>query len=78
MTRRLVIAAVIIAGLAVLASRVSVERTKASLDAKLSGVAHADYRVDAIFDTAKGVLPGQLVKIAGARVAGNRAKQHLL
>jgi ABC-type transporter Mla subunit MlaD len=26
------------------------------------------YRVDAIFDTAKGVIPGQLVKIAGARV----------
>jgi virulence factor Mce-like protein len=26
------------------------------------------YRVDALFDTAKGVIPGQLVKIAGARV----------
>jgi virulence factor Mce-like protein len=26
------------------------------------------YRVDAIFDTAKGIVPGQLVKIAGARV----------
>jgi virulence factor Mce-like protein len=26
------------------------------------------YRVDVIFDTAKGVIPGQLVKIAGARV----------
>jgi virulence factor Mce-like protein len=26
------------------------------------------YRVDAIFDTAKGIIPGQLVKIAGARV----------
>ena len=25
------------------------------------------YRVDAIFDTAKGVIPGQLLKIAGAR-----------
>jgi ABC-type transporter Mla subunit MlaD len=25
------------------------------------------YRVDAIFDTAKGIIPGQLVKIAGAR-----------
>jgi virulence factor Mce-like protein len=32
--------------------------------------AHASsgYRVDAIFDTAKGVIAGQLVKIAGARV----------
>ncbi len=26
------------------------------------------YRIDVIFDTAKGVIPGQLVKIAGARV----------
>ena len=26
------------------------------------------YRVDAIFDTAKGIIPGQLVKVAGARV----------
>jgi virulence factor Mce-like protein len=31
--------------------------------------AHAGdtYRVDAVFDTAKGLIPGQLVKIAGAR-----------
>lgn len=28
----------------------------------------SDYRVDAVFDTAKGIIPGQLVKIAGARV----------
>jgi virulence factor Mce-like protein len=27
-----------------------------------------EYRVDVIFDTAKGIVPGQLVKIAGARV----------
>jgi ABC-type transporter Mla subunit MlaD len=27
----------------------------------------SDYRVDALFDTAKGLIPGQLVKIAGAR-----------
>src|ERR1700712_6012850 len=26
------------------------------------------YRVDAIFDTAKGIIPGQVAKIAGARV----------
>lgn len=26
------------------------------------------YRVDAIFDTAKGIIPGQLVKVAGAKV----------
>jgi phospholipid/cholesterol/gamma-HCH transport system substrate-binding protein len=33
-----------------------------------SGAQAADtYRVDAIFDTAKGIIPGQLVKIAGAR-----------
>lgn len=30
--------------------------------------ASSDYRVDAIFDTAKGIIAGQLVKIAGARV----------
>src|SRR4051794_32337570 len=28
----------------------------------------SDYRVDAIFDTAKGIIPGQVVKVAGARV----------
>lgn len=28
----------------------------------------AQYRVNAIFDTAKGIIPGQVVKIAGARV----------
>ncbi len=28
----------------------------------------ADYKVNAIFDTAKGIIPGQVVKIAGARV----------
>lgn len=35
-----------------------------------SSGAEADgtYRVDAVFDTAKGILPQQLVKIAGARV----------
>ena len=27
----------------------------------------SDYRVDVIFDTAKGIVPGQLVKIAGVR-----------
>lgn len=34
------------------------------------GGAKADsaYRVDVIFDTAKGIIPGQLAKIAGARV----------
>ncbi len=31
-------------------------------------VADSTYRVDVIFDTAKGIIPGQLVKIAGARV----------
>lgn len=29
--------------------------------------ASSTYRVDVIFDTAKGIIPGQLVKIAGAR-----------
>lgn len=34
-----------------------------------SGAAdEGQYRVDAIFDTAKGIIPGQVVKIAGARV----------
>lgn len=41
-----------------------------ALAATLNGGAEAasDYRVDAIFDTSKGVIPGQLVKVAGARV----------
>lgn len=29
--------------------------------------ADSDYRVDVIFDTAKGIVPGQLVKVAGVR-----------
>lgn len=33
-----------------------------------SAQAGDDYRVDVIFDTAKGILPQQLVKIAGAKV----------
>lgn len=33
-----------------------------------SAGADSGYRVDVIFDTAKGIIPGQLVKIAGARV----------
>ncbi|HYF24418.1 MAG TPA: MlaD family protein [Baekduia sp.] len=32
------------------------------------GPSSGEYRVDAVFDTAKGIVPGQLVKIAGARV----------
>ncbi|PTL59945.1 MlaD family protein [Paraconexibacter algicola] len=28
----------------------------------------ADYRVDVVFDTAKGMVPGQLVKVAGTKV----------
>jgi virulence factor Mce-like protein len=34
----------------------------------LSSGSGPTYRVDAIFDSAKGMVPGQLVKIAGARV----------
>jgi virulence factor Mce-like protein len=30
--------------------------------------ASSDYRIDAIFDTAKGIIPGNSLKIAGARV----------
>ncbi|UTI66728.1 MlaD family protein [Paraconexibacter antarcticus] len=32
------------------------------------GSSGSSYRVDAVFDTAKGLVPGQTVKIAGARV----------
>jgi virulence factor Mce-like protein len=42
-------------------------RVQESASSKLSGVENTTYRVDAEFDTAKGVLPGQVVKIAGAR-----------
>jgi ABC-type transporter Mla subunit MlaD len=34
----------------------------------LSGGRGPGYRVDVVFDTAKGIVPGQLVKVAGARV----------
>lgn len=37
-------------------------------ETRLLGVEKSEYRVDAIFDTARGLLPGQLVKVAGARV----------
>jgi ABC-type transporter Mla subunit MlaD len=33
-----------------------------------SSSSSSSYRVDAVFDTAKGMVPGQLVEIAGARV----------
>jgi virulence factor Mce-like protein len=36
--------------------------------AVVHGGGEAAYRVNAVFDTAKGMAPGQLVKIAGARV----------
>lgn len=42
-----------------------------TLGASRSGAADgtpSTYRVNAIFDTAKGIIPGQVVKIAGARV----------
>jgi len=39
----------------------------AVLVAQRAGAENA-YRVDAVFDTAKGIVPGQLVKIAGVRV----------
>jgi ABC-type transporter Mla subunit MlaD len=35
---------------------------------KRSGSSSSDYRVDVIFDQARGLIPGQLVEIAGARV----------
>jgi virulence factor Mce-like protein len=34
----------------------------------INAAAPGDYRVDALFDTAKGIIPGQLVKVAGVRV----------
>lgn len=40
----------------------------AGLLAGCAGSSSSDYRVDAVFDSAKGLVPGQLVKIAGARV----------
>jgi virulence factor Mce-like protein len=45
-----------------------VDDVQRELQAKLLGVEPATYRVDAIFDTGRGVIPGQLVKVAGARV----------
>jgi len=42
----------------------------------LRGRDDSSYRVDAIFDTARGMVPGQLVKIAGAKV-GELEEVHL-
>lgn len=42
--------------------------TGGAQDSVEDGPSGGDYRVDAIFDTAKGIVPGQLVKVAGARV----------
>jgi ABC-type transporter Mla subunit MlaD len=44
-----------------------IEQIKERVESKLSGVDNVTYRVDALFDTAKGVQPGQVVKVAGAR-----------
>jgi ABC-type transporter Mla subunit MlaD len=41
--------------------------TAAVLGARGGDDAGTGYRVDVVFDTAKGLLPGQLVKVAGAR-----------
>jgi virulence factor Mce-like protein len=40
----------------------------ATLLSACGGSGGGSYRIDAIFDDAKGIIPGQLVKIAGARV----------
>jgi ABC-type transporter Mla subunit MlaD len=41
--------------------------------ALLTGRSGASYRVDAVFDTAQGVVPGEAVRIAGATVGSVRA-----
>jgi virulence factor Mce-like protein len=51
------ILAVLLAGVAVVVSLVGASASGSST-----------YRVDGIFDTAKGIIPGELVEIAGARV----------
>src|SRR5262249_10134063 len=49
----------VLAGAALLATLTLGGATRAGAD--------NSYRVDALFDTAKGIIPGQIVKIAGAR-----------
>ena len=56
--RRVLAAALATVALLALAPRVLTPGARAS----------STYRVDAIFDTAKGIIAGQLVKVAGARV----------
>jgi virulence factor Mce-like protein len=70
-------AALVVLALAVIAAVVVVARDRRDADTG---------RVDVVFDTAKGMVPGQLVKIAGARAGrvdavdltpGNRARMRL-
>jgi virulence factor Mce-like protein len=52
-----------------IASLLAIAGVAAGLGLASSGArGDSSFRVDAIFDTAKGIIPGQLVKIAGARV----------
>src|SRR5205807_8100583 len=59
--------AVIVLGLAAVGAFAALE-TFAALGRASSSSAPSSYRVDAIFDDARGLIPGQLVKVAGARV----------
>ncbi len=51
-----------------LAAVVLVASSRANAGASSGPGSGGSFRVDAVFDSAKGIVPGQLVKIAGARV----------
>jgi ABC-type transporter Mla subunit MlaD len=70
--RRLAVIAVFLVALVANEAGIDVTRLAAAIPGSqffgINAAPSGDYRVDAIFDTAKGIVPGQLVKVAGVRV----------
>ena len=70
--RRMALIAVFLLALVAREAGIDVTRLASSIPGSqffgINAAPPGDYRVDAIFDTAKGIIPGQLVKVAGVRV----------
>src|SRR3954447_17765152 len=70
--RRMAVIAVFLLALVANEAGIEVTRIASSIPGSqffgINAAAPGDYRVDALFDTAKGIIPGQLVKVAGVRV----------
>ncbi len=70
--RRLALIALLLAAVTIRTAGVDVTRIVSGLPGSqffgINAAPPGDYQVDAVFDTAKGIIPGQLVKVAGVRV----------